>query len=274
MKKTTLLLALICAVISTSAQSEQFNIKAYGESITNGYDFFVDNNEPYPISIKINFDLTNLKSKDKNGTVYVIPAHSKRQLTNSLAIINKVKAHKYSYKTSFNKGNHHKTSYDENHIYDLPFKKGEEYLLFQGYNGKQTHQNENSLDFTMPIGTSITAARGGIVTTVIVNNNKTCFKPECQEFNNKITIYHDDGTFADYAHLKFKGSTLKEGVVVKQGELIGYSGNVGYSDGPHLHFVVYRQEIQDRHTIKTKFKIDSDDTVLFLKEKESYKKGY
>jgi len=274
LKKLTLLLALICATASTSAQNEQFDIKTYGEQITNGYELFVDNNEPYPISIELSFELTNLRSKDINKTIYVIPAHTKRHLTNSLSIINKGKSYKYSYKTSFNKGNHHKTLYDEHHIYDLPFKKGEEYLLFQGYNGKQTHQNESSLDFTMPIGTPITAARGGIVANVIIHNNKTCFKRECQQFNNKITIYHDDGTFADYAHLKFKGSSLKKGDSVSQGEIIGYSGNVGYSNGPHLHFVVYRQEIKDMHTIKTQFKIGSGNTVVSLKEKEIYNKGY
>lgn len=265
---------LIILLISTFCQAQQFDVKTYGEKTPNGYSIHVDNNEFAPVSIEIVFNLTNMTVEGGNSEVYIIPARSKKHFVTRLSQINKRKPYKYSYKTRINYGNHHLDTYDENHIYDLPFEKNKEYKLYQGYNGTETHQNQNALDFTMPIGTEILAARAGIVTKVIAGNTKTCFKKECEKYNNKIIIYHDDGTFAEYAHLKHNGAAVKVGQKISQGQLIGYSGNVGYSDGPHLHFVVFHQLMRKRRTLQTKFKIDSGDTVVSLEEKRLYKRDY
>ena len=53
---------------------------------------------------------------------------------------------------------------------------------------------------------------------------------------NIIRIWHDDNTMGLYAHLKQGGIMVREGQRIKTGQLIGYSGNTGYSTGPHLHF--------------------------------------
>lgn len=55
---------------------------------------------------------------------------------------------------------------------------------------------------------------------------------------NKIRILHDDGTIAIYAHLSLETVQVYEGLKISAGELIGYSGNTGYSTGPHLHFSI------------------------------------
>jgi murein DD-endopeptidase MepM/ murein hydrolase activator NlpD len=124
----------------------------------------------------------------------------------------------------------------------------------------------------MPIGTKILASRGGIVMEVVDNNTKHCGKPECIKYNNYINIYHDDGSFAEYLHIKRRSSQVKVGDVVKQGQLIAESGNVGYSTGPHLHFSVFFQGIKKRTFLTTKFLITNKTTPELLIEKSVYKR--
>jgi murein DD-endopeptidase MepM/ murein hydrolase activator NlpD len=55
---------------------------------------------------------------------------------------------------------------------------------------------------------------------------------------NIIRILHNDGTMALYAHLKPEGVLVRVGQRVRKADVIGLSGNTGFSAGPHLHFVV------------------------------------
>jgi len=49
----------------------------------------------------------------------------------------------------------------DNYIYELPFKKGASHRIVQGYGGLFSHKNKAALDFYMPEGTEIYAAREG-----------------------------------------------------------------------------------------------------------------
>ena len=55
---------------------------------------------------------------------------------------------------------------------------------------------------------------------------------------NFVRILHDDGTMALYAHLKAEAAMVRVGQQVRRGQLIGLSGNTGFTSGPHLHFVL------------------------------------
>ncbi|MGI9294973.1 MAG: M23 family metallopeptidase [Pseudomonadales bacterium] len=95
-----------------------------------------------------------------------------------------------------------------------------------------------AFDFKMPIGTPIYAADKGRIAIVVErfkDNVDSAFKQA-----NYIVIKHEDGFLSHYAHLTFKGSEVHVGDVVSRGDLIGYSGNTGQSDYPHLHFFVQR----------------------------------
>lgn len=271
MKKHLLLILLFVTTVCNA----NHKIKLYLEKKDNTtINVYVDNDEFCPMSVKINFELINLKAREENNHIYIVDAHTKKQLITTLKVVKKEKPYKFSYTYWTNYGNYYNDKYDINYQYNLPYKSSKKFRVYQGYNGSFSHQNENALDFTMPVGTEIMAIREGIVIKVIDSNNINCERRECMKYNNSIIIYHSDGTFAEYAHIKQNGSKVKIGNKVAKGQLIGYSGNVGWSTGPHLHLVVFKQKLDKRETLKTKFKIGNGTKIEYLIEKKRYSRKY
>ncbi len=99
----------------------------------------------------------------------------------------------------------------------------------QVYNG----MGHNGVDFGIPIGTPVKSAGNGVVYGS-GNTDTACYGVS---YGKWVLIKHDNGLSTLYAHLSMiKVST---GDKVQSGDIIGYSGNTGYSTGPHLHFTVY-----------------------------------
>jgi murein DD-endopeptidase MepM/ murein hydrolase activator NlpD len=59
---------------------------------------------------------------------------------------------------------------------------------------------------------------------------------------NIVRVLHDDGTMALYVHLNWNTIRVVPGQEVRRGEYLADSGNTGFSTGPHLHFVVQRNQ--------------------------------
>ena len=91
----------------------------------------------------------------------------------------------------------------------------------------------------MPEGTPITAARGGEVVRVKKDSIRGGSSKSYEKDGNKISILHQDGSYADYVHLQKDGTLVSVGDTVKAGQKIGLSGNTGRTTGPHLHFQVF-----------------------------------
>ncbi|MES2216546.1 MAG: peptidoglycan DD-metalloendopeptidase family protein [Patescibacteria group bacterium] len=102
----------------------------------------------------------------------------------------------------------------------------------QIYNGK----GHTGLDLKASIGTPIMAAASGVVVGVA----NTDIVRSCYSYGKWIMVKHSNGLSTLYAHLSVQSVTT--GQVVSRGEVIGYSGNTGYTTGPHLHFGVYATE--------------------------------
>lgn len=125
--------------------------------------------------------------------------------------------------------------------YAAPFCRGS-FPVSQGFNGSFSHQNpENryAVDIAMPVGTPLCAARAGVVIEVANDYHAGgTDRAELIERANFIRILHEDGTMAIYAHLMLESVQVLPGQRVSAGQAIGFSGDTGYSSGPHLHFAV------------------------------------
>lgn len=83
-------------------------------------------------------------------------------------------------------------------------------------------------DFAAPMDTPIMAS----------GNGKIIRARWCGGGGNCVKIKHNSTYSTLYAHMSKFGRGIKEGVRVKQGQIIGYVGSTGMSTGPHLHYEV------------------------------------
>ena len=141
---------------------------------------------------------------------------------------------------------------DTSYVYWLPYEHRKSYLLIQGWQSNMSHKNELSLDFKMKPGTTVCAAREGVVTSTREDSDRGGMKDEYMNDGNHVVIQHSDGSYAAYWHLQKDGVLVNEGDTVAKGQAIGLSGNTGYSAFPHLHFEVYKTSMS-YSTIPTRF---------------------
>jgi murein DD-endopeptidase MepM/ murein hydrolase activator NlpD len=116
--------------------------------------------------------------------------------------------------------------------------------LTQGAHGV-THRGrmEYAMDFKAAIGTPVYAMRSGRVIGLEDRFPDSGGGRENIHRFNYVLIEHEGGYRSAYLHLqqKFRSwVTLKVGDRVKAGQLIAFSGNSGWSTGPHLHIEVQK----------------------------------
>lgn len=268
------ILFLSLFICITSLLFAQPKIEFNAQKSNNGITLFATNQEYCPVSAKMKLNINNLVSDKGNEFIIVVPAKTSNYFLVDLKKDNPLNSYSYAYDVASTFGDVTLTNYDTNLAYNLPYQKNEEYKVQQGYFGKYTHQNDRALDFEMPIGTMVSAARSGIIITQIEHNTKHCANSSCLGYNNYIEILHSDGTIANYSHLKFKSCKFKLGDFVKAGDVIAESGETGYTSGPHLHFLVYLPSFDHKKTIATMFKINDGKEFSLLEEKQFYLRNY
>jgi hypothetical protein len=156
-----------------------------------------------------------------------------------------------------------------------PFAPDSEYFIGQGFKGKSTHltpDSEYAIDITMPIGSAVHAARGGVVMDVEEDFNKGgTDRDKFVDKANHVRILHDDGTMALYAHLDLASVSVRRGARVRAGQKIARSGNTGFSTGPHLHFAI--QQNTGMQLISVPFQFRADDGSSFTPREKTFLKG-
>jgi murein DD-endopeptidase MepM/ murein hydrolase activator NlpD len=158
----------------------------------------------------------------------------------------------------------------DTYVYNLPYKEGTKHRVVQGYGGLFSHMHIAALDFNLPEGTPVCAAREGVIYNFKDNSDEGGSFPNYKNKANFIIIKHDDGSFGCYWHLKKNGVVVKAGFVAK-GQLIGYSGSTGFVLRPHLHFSVKRKLNYNKDSfVRTKFKTAKG--VILLERGEVYER--
>jgi murein DD-endopeptidase MepM/ murein hydrolase activator NlpD len=89
----------------------------------------------------------------------------------------------------------------------------------------------HGVDYAAPAGTPVLTVGDGVVTAVGYQRNGG---------GNYVKIKHNSVYSTTYMHLSRFGKGIRQGVYVKQGDIIGYVGSTGLSSGPHLDFRFYR----------------------------------
>jgi murein DD-endopeptidase MepM/ murein hydrolase activator NlpD len=102
------------------------------------------------------------------------------------------------------------------------------------------------IDFAVPKGTPVMAAGNGTVTFSGVQNG----------FGNIVIISHSNGYSTAYAHLS--RFVAHQGMRVRQGQLVAYSGMTGLATGPHLHYEI---RVNNAQVNPTNVKIASGRTL-------------
>ena len=111
-------------------------------------------------------------------------------------------------------------------------------------------------DFAAPMGTPIMASGEG----------KIVRARWCGGGGNCVKIKHNSTYSTVYAHMSKFGRNIKEGVRIKQWQIIGYVGSTGMSTGPHLHYEVIEN---GRKINSQKLKLPSG-KILKGKERELF----
>lgn len=114
---------------------------------------------------------------------------------------------------------------------DYTMSSGYGYRMDPVYGSTKFHEG---LDFAASTGTKVFATADG----------KVALAKRAAGFGNCIEIDHGFNYLSRYAHLS--EILVKEGEVVKRGQLIGKVGSTGKSTGPHLHYEVrFKDEPQN-----------------------------
>ena len=149
--------------------------------------------------------------------------------------------------------------------YHYPWTSGVSFVCNQGNNnpgGSHNGVQAFAFDFGLPAGTTVRAARGGVVEWLQETQTAT-FDPsapvsptnqpfpngDLRNWGNAVRIRHLGGFTSWYFHLQADSVSVNVGDVVEAGQPIALSGNTGRSSGAHLHFQVQADSVDWGQTV-------------------------
>lgn len=117
----------------------------------------------------------------------------------------------------------------------IPAIKPTEGIILSGFGMRyhpvlQYRREHEGLDFRANVGSKIFATGDGVV-------KQASYKGT---YGRLVVIDHDYGYETYYAHLSSYAEDIEPGTKVKRGDVIGFSGQSGRVEGPHLHYEVHQ----------------------------------
>lgn len=89
------------------------------------------------------------------------------------------------------------------------------------------------VDYAAPYGTPVRAAGDGKIMQTGYRGG----------YGNSIIIQHNQNYETLYGHLSHIARSIRPGMIIKKGDVIGYVGSTGLSTGPHLHYEIHQNGI-------------------------------
>lgn len=205
-------------------------------------------------TVTVSAELTNMRSSRSLPATLALRQRGRVEL----GVLRPAAQGRWSYRYRYHWMNGTPGGKPDGTVYRLPFATGGNHRLIQGHRGAFSHQagtiNEYALDWSMPEGTPVLAARDGVVISVRQDSNHGGSDENFKQCANYVAVRHADGTYAEYLHLQVNSARVQLGETVRTGQLLARSGNTGFSTAPHLHFVVFRTiDGEKRETLPVTF---------------------
>lgn len=235
--RSLLLLTLGLATLSARPADTNY-VKAFTDRFEGGTHLLLSNRLPFVVSVQVDAAMENATADLPLPATFTLRPHSAIHAV-TIEQGEPRRRWKLDWSYRYNLGDH-RANHDSNRVYRVPFRG--RFRLTQGWNGSFSHSGwmRHAVDFTMPQGTDVCAARDGVVTRAVDHFKEGGNSPAFKTKANEIMIGHADGTLSQYTHLQYQGVKVKIGQQVKAGQIIGLSGNTGFSTQPHLHFAVLK----------------------------------
>ena len=229
---------------------------------------------PVPVTLTVEFDLLNVTADRPVPVTLVLRQAGEFDLVKLTRTVLSLKW-QFDYDSHWYYGD--RDAYHSGDPYRLPYTSGHTATVSQGSNGTSTHRGPEAyaIDFAMPKGTPVRAAREGLVVDtqddVVETVRNLPVGHEGGVPTNSVLILHDDGTVARYLHLRLRGIKVRRGQVVRAGDFIGFSGDTGLSGGPHLHFDVYKPvDGYNLETLPVRFEVAGEAGPVELQQGRAY----
>lgn len=249
-------MAAVALAIAAAPAALGVEVPVWTRAVPAGKAIVARNDYYAPLLLQV--ELTGVRDAVGNTATrvsVVVPPRRELQVA-TIAAAQPGVAPSFSYRTAFSLGDP-QARHDDAALYRLPYGDGLRFRVTQAPGGimhtHNTPDTENAIDFAMPAGTPIVAARAGRVMQVVQHHGEGRAEPSYLHKANLVRIVHDDGTWADYAHLQRASVRVRPGQRVDAGEHLALSGNSGFTFGPHLHFAVKRNHAGEIVSVPVRF---------------------